>query len=286
MGFAAAIGVAGLDGVSFQSSLPGRLPAPLDWAALAAVLERDARPGDAIAVSPAWAERVRLVAPARVPVLTGRPAGGDLPGVRRVWLAAIPDAPGFGWDAERELLAMSARHDPALALGALAVSRYDVAAPLLPSAFLPDRLAQARVTLAGGACRPDGTGAFTCGGTSTARAARSVREVAGLPRPCLVLAPEPGAAAPLTVELPGVPVGRTLLAHAGLAGDPGAPAPPLRIVVTIDGEEAGGAELAGPGWQRIAIDTTRFAGPARTVALALTASAPSAPLCLDAMTLP
>src|SRR5512138_3093726 len=88
-----------------QARLPARLPSSLDWAAARTLVERDARPGDAVVLSPAWAERARQVLPASVPVLARRRyAGEDLIGVRRVWLLSMPRAPGFRWDVEVDLI--------------------------------------------------------------------------------------------------------------------------------------------------------------------------------------
>jgi hypothetical protein len=287
LAFVAGLALAGARGVLFQAGLGARLPSPLDWAALGALLERDARPGDAVALSPPWAERARLVAPAQVPVLSWpRYAGEDLVGVRRVWLVSLARAPGFSWAPESDLLERASADGSPLPLGGLEVSRHDLAAPELPLAFLPDRLGQAEVRLGDAACAPEGTG-FRCPGPSAVRVERAVREVGGLPRPCLVAPPDQEAGAPLTLAFAGVPVGRVLRGHAGIAGDPpGAGEAPVRISALVDGEDAGEVEIAGPGWRAFQLDTSRFAGRARTVSLVLTAAAAPGRLCLDAVTLP
>jgi hypothetical protein len=287
MGFCLLLAGLGAHGILFVAALPGQLPSPLDWRAAAALLERDARPGDLVALSPAWAERIRLLAPAHVPVRAApADAAEDLLGVKRAWLVSLPDAPGFGWDAEAGLLDRAARNDAPLRLGRLEVTRYDVALPAVPLAFLPDRLGAAEVRLGPAACTADALGGFVCPGPSRVRVERSVREVGGQPRPCLVAPPDPAAGAPLAIEFRRVPVGRVLRGHAGVAGDPpGAGVTPVRISVLIDGEEAGAAELSGPGWREFQIDTARFAGRERSVLLVLSAAAPVGPLCLDAVTL-
>ena len=84
-----------------------------------------------------------------------------------------------------------------------------------------------------------------------------------------------------------MPVGRILRAHAGVAGDPpSARDAAVRIAVRIDGEEAGGADVTGAGWRRFDIDTSRFAGRLRELALVVATPGPTGPLCLDAVTLP
>jgi len=281
MVFGAGAVATGVAAILAQAGLPGRLPSAQDWAAVRALVERDARPGDAVAVCPPWAERVRELLPTSVPVLARtRFAGEDLAGVRRVWLLSVPAAPGFSWDAELDLLERATRSAPAETIGALAVSRLDVSFPTLPLAFLPDRLGGAEVTLGAAPCAPDGAGGFRCGGVP-ARVARDVREVGGAPRPCLVAVL--GGDAPLTLTFPSVRAGRLVRGHAGAPG--GALAAPLRVAVILDGEEAGAAEVSGGGFVPFQIDTTRFAGAPRTLSLVLTTPASGAEICLDAATL-
>jgi len=277
--FVAAALATGALAVLAQARLPGRLPSARDWTAVAALLERAARPGDAVAVSPAWAERARAVLPASLPVFANaRWEGEDLVGVRRLWLLSIPDAPGFSWAPEAELLRRTAQPIPPERIGALQLGRHDLAFPVLPLAFLPDRLGDAEVSRGDVPCPPDGAGAFRC---PDGRVAREVRDVGGAPRPCLVASL--GEGAPLVVAFPPVRVGRVLRGHGG-ALDGGAA--PLRVSVLVDGEEAGAAEVPGPGFARFELDTVRFAGEAHRVSLVLTAAGAAADVCLDAVTLP
>jgi len=294
--WAFAAGVAGLGawGILFQAGLPARLPAPLDWAAVAALLARDGHPGDAAVPSPAWAERAREALPAQVPVLAlPRIDREELVGVRRVWLVALPDLPRAPWEAELDLLGRAARSDGPQRIGAIEVTRYDLASPALPLAFLPDRLPGAAVTLGDGACAVDGSGAFSCPPGGGAGVSREIRDVAGLLRPCLVVRPDAAAGAPLSISFADVPLGRSIQGHAAaVPGDAGAAvarhAAPVRVAVQVDGEEVGSMEVtAGSGWQPLGIDTTLHAGSARAVALVVTATAPDAPpLCVDLVTLP
>ncbi len=280
----AAIALVSAASVLFQARLPDRLPTALDWAAVRALVERDARPGDAAALSPAWAERAREVLPASVPVLAqARYAGEDLVGVRRVWLISLPDAPRFRWDAEVDLAERAARSEAPARLGAIEVTRYDLAFPSLPLAFLPDRLAQAEVSLGGEPCAPEGAGRFRCR-DGAVEVQRSVRDVAGVPRPCLSAAAATPLDAPLVIAFPSTRIGRTLHGHAGPVG-PLAGAATVRVAVLLDGEEIGAAEVVSAGWAPFRIDLTRSAGQARPLSLVLTSPAPLA-LCLDAVVLP
>jgi hypothetical protein len=281
--FACGAGLVGAGAVVAQARLAGRLPSARDWDAVRALVERDARPGDAVILSPPWADRAREVLPSTAPVLArARWTGEDLVGVRRIWLLSIPRAPGFSWEPELDLLERASRQTPAERVGAFEVSLLDLAYPTVPLAFLPDRLATAQVTLGGTPCAADASGNARCDVPAAARVTREVREIAGAPRPCLVATFPSGA--PLELAFPPVRIGRVVRGHVGGLG--GAPVAPLRIAVVLDDEEAGSAEVAGGGFLPFQIDTTRFAGQPRKVSLVLTTPAASAELCLDAVTLP
>ena len=281
IGFAALAALSGLLAAAAQLRLPERLPSPRDWAALRALLERDGHAGDAVALSPPWAERAREIVPAAIPVLV-RPrfAGEDLVGVRRLWLVSLPRAPAFSWEPELEILQRAARSEPPVRLGALEVARYEMSFPLLPLAFLPDRVAQAEVSHGGAACTGDGGGAFRCE-DETVRLRREVREVAGVARPCLVAAA--GGGLPLAVAFPAVRVGRLVRGHLGALG--GAALPPVRVAIRVDAEDAGAAEVSGPGFVPFEVDTSRFGGATRPLTIVLTTPG-DAEVCLDAVTLP
>jgi hypothetical protein len=281
--FACGAALVGAGALVAQARLPGRLPSERDWDAVRALVARDARPGDAVVLSPPWAERAREVLPSTAPVLArGRWTGEDLVGVRRVWLLSIPRAPGFSWDPELDLLDRASRAAPAERVGAFEVALLELAYPTLPYAFLPDRLAGAEVALGGAPCAADGAGGFRCDGPTPARVVREVREIAGAPRPCLVVSF--GGGATLALGFPSVRIGRVVRGHVGEAG--GATAAPVRVAVLLDGEEAGAAEVAGAGFLPFQIDTTRFAGQPRELSLVVTTPARAAALCLDAVTLP
>jgi hypothetical protein len=280
--FAAGAALAGALAVVAQVRLPSRLPSAGDWAALRALIERDARPGDALALSPPWAERAREVLPLPVPVLAHRRyAGEDLVGVRRLWLVSLPRAPAFTWDPELDVLQRAARSDPPLRLGALEVARYEISFPVLPLAFLPDRLAQAAVSHGEVACAGDGAGAFRCADEAVG-VRREVREVGGAARPCLVASA--GRGLPLALTFPAVRVGRVVRGHLGALGGASLPAP-VRVAVRVEAEEAGAAEISGPGFVPFEVDTSRFAGAAHPLSIVLTTPG-DAELCLDAVTLP
>ena len=277
--FLATIAALGARGVAFQPRVASDLPSERDWTALRALVERDARPGDAIVLAPPWAERARAILPS-VPALPSLAAGEDLYGVRRVWLVALPDAPGFSYAPELALLARGALSDAPQRLGAIAVTRHALHAPALPLAFLPDRIAQAEVTLEGAPCAA-AAGGFRCAGG--AEVVRSVRDVGGVPRPCLSVELR-GAAGPLHVAFPGVPLGRAVRIHAGAAA--ARASGPVRITVGLDGAEIGAADVALAGFAPLEVDTPAEAGRFHTVELTIRAAPDVGPLCLDAAVLP
>jgi hypothetical protein len=283
--FAAVLALLGLGGAAFQLALPFLLPSPLDWRAAQVLLERQARPGDAVAASPAWAERLRMVAPPRLRVMGGpRFSHQELEGVRRVWLLSLPVAPGFSWKPELELIARATPTDQPVAVGRLEISRYEVSHPDLVLATLTDELARASVDLGGTPCS-EVQGTFRCGGgRATASVDVGVVDVEGLPRQCLV-ARASGEPAPLALNFPAVPLGRVLGGSAGLLPRGGAAPTPLTVSMRVDGEEAGSVELDGAAWPSFHLDTERWAGQVRSVALEVVVPADRT-LCLQAVTQP
>jgi len=279
---ALAVAAAGLHGLWFLGSLPGRLPSPTDWKAVAALVARGARPGDAVALSPAWAERAREILPDRLssgpdvplPILalpSYSEGDEDLPGVRRVWLVSMPGAPGASPRIARQLAARSEALDGPLQVGRLELTRYDLRSPLIPLHSFTDGLASASIRSPG------------------ARVARETREVDLLPRTCIVvgfpgLRPEPA-----TVAFPAVPLGRALRGHLGLVGDVSPGAAPVSLRVKVEGLEVGRAEAtnARPGWNAFQIDTGPVSGPSRQVTLEVVPSG-ALPLgvCIDLVSLP
>jgi hypothetical protein len=288
LALALGVGGLGLYGLWFEATLARRLPSPLDWRSAAALLARDARPGDAVALAPAWAERAREVLPPTLPVLAfPRLAGEDLVGVQRVWLVALPAAPGYRTDGRDGLIARAAAVEGPLALGALELTRIDLRAPTLPLAFLPDRLDAAEVTEGGQPCAARPGGGFAC--PDGASVAREVREVDLLPRPCISGSTGGDPARPLAIAVRGVRLGKRLRGHAGVVGDAALePDGALRVEVAVEGRRAASLDVEGGDvrWQSFEVDTTREAGRTAAVTFTLGDAGDPRPFCLDAYALP
>lgn len=249
------LGAAGVAGLARQHAIEDALPSALDWRAAAALLARDARPGDAVVVSPGWMERAREHLPAGLPLVPAPAAGEPLPGVRRAWLVAAPGAPRHDPAPGQRLAALAGQAD-AQRLGALQITRLDLAEPVLPLADLADVFP----------------------------AAAALREAGGQARRCLVLRPAPGA--PLVRQASGVRLGRTLSGHATALPGPGDG--PLRLAFQVDGVELGALELRREeGRRAFQVDTAGLA-PGRhalTVVVGGSGQEPGA-LCLEAQALP
>jgi hypothetical protein len=284
--------LAGAVSLGTQTRIAARLPSELDWRAAAALLERDSRAGDVVVVAPSWAERARGELPARVPVFSlARYVGEPLVGVRRAWLVSLSGVPFVGDRLAREIAARASADGGAQRIGALTVTRYDLAQPRRAIAFLPDWLGQAKVKLGEVPCEADGPTAHRCPGTPAlrvARVAREVREVGGAPRPCVSAALGSAAEGPLSITFPTVPMGLELDGGVGVVGRAPSDAT-VRVALQLDGEEATAVELApgAPEWKRFVVRTGALAAEPHDVTLVLSSPHPAGrTVCFDLWTLP
>jgi hypothetical protein len=289
--FLAVAALAGAVSLAAQIGLPSRLPSDLDWRAAAALLERDAKPGDAVVLAPAWAERAREELPARLPVLAlDRYAREPLLGVRRAWLLSLAGAPWADDAIAREIAARASADGGTQRLGALDLTRYDLAQPARAIAFLPDWIGQAQARLGERPCDREGPLALRCGGPAPLRIAREVRDVGGAPRPCVSSPPGSPDDGPVSVTFPAVPMGLLLRGGAGVVGRLPAPgAPPIRVAVQVDGAEVSALELPGgaPGWSAFEVRTTALAAEPHAVTFVLSSADPAGrTVCFDAWTQP
>ena len=289
--FLVAAAVAGAVSLLAQAGLSGRLPSGLDWRAAAAVLERDSRPGDAAVLAPAWAERARAELPARVPIFSlPRYADEPLLGVRRVWLVSLTETPHGRDGIARDIAARAAASGDSLRLGALTVTRYDLAEPSRALAFLPDRLSSAEVKSGETSCARTGPATLSCPGEGDPRIAREVRDVAGAPRACITAPPGSAATGPVSLSFPSTPMGLLLEGGAGVVGRIPSPSrAPIRFAVQVDGEEVAAVELpaGAPTWKRFETRTGAMSGEPHLVTIVLSTAEPAGrTVCFDAWTVP
>jgi hypothetical protein len=314
MAFVLLSAAGGAYGLYFHTALPRRLPTETDWKATAALLARDAKPGDAVALAPMWAERARIALPASLPILAlPGYAGEDLIGIRRLWVLSLPNAPGTtARRIEAEVGARAKAVEGPQELGALRLTRYDLTEPLRPLAWLPDRLAQAKVTLGEARCEREdaarplrrmarvraGTAprsqGFRCPGGAWMRVAPEIREIDELPRSCIYAHPGPDPRAPLTIEFPGVPMGGVLRGHVGIIGEQALGGRSrVRMTIKVDGHFLGLVEepppdvaIGTPDWRPFRFPTDDHQGKEHTLAFQIAADdATARSFCFEAMTL-
>jgi hypothetical protein len=117
----------GAGSLLFDLTLPLRLPSDSDWAEAAGALRAGAKPGDAVQIWPAWAERARMFVDA-APVLAEEDlAQADYIGVQRLWLLSLPRTPWFR-SPPLEKRGATPLADPRR-FGALALQPWDLHAP-------------------------------------------------------------------------------------------------------------------------------------------------------------
>jgi hypothetical protein len=208
----------------------------------------------------------------------------ELLGVREV------DDPHRQLELARDVAGRAASDGGPQRIGALMVTRYDLAQPRRAIAFLPDWLGQATVKVGELPCEHDGPTSFRCPGGPGLRIAREVREVGGAPRPCVSATPGSGASGPVTVTFPDVPMGLELQGGAGFVGRiPSAATRPARVAVQVDGAEVAGLELppGPPGWSRFEVRTGALAAEPHTLTVVLSSADPAGrTVCFDLWTLP
>jgi len=242
-----AIGAASL---IFDLTLPLRLPSDADWAEAAGALRASVRPGDAVQLWPAWAERGRLFVDAMPVLAEEHLEDADYPDVARLWVISLPRTPFFA-RPEGPLQARGAV--PAGAeqrFGALALRPWDLRARAI-AADLTRSVEEHEVDYVARRCVR-----IPVGGRFSARG----------------------------------PAGTTLHVRAGVIGERAydADRPPIRIEIFADGAAVGSLEVPrtvrdGTGWRRLDLELPP--GPAeREFLFAVSSSDRGRPFCLQAWT--
>jgi hypothetical protein len=240
----------GAGSLAFDLTLPLRLPSDQDWAEAAGALRAQVKPGDAVEIWPAWAERARLFVDA-APVLTEEDLTSfDDPAVRRLWMLSLPRTPFFH-DPSKELQARGATpSQPGQRFGALSLRPWDLHAPEL-AADLTHASEEHEVDYVARRCVQ-----VPIGGRFTARG----------------------------------PAGAVLHLRAGVIGERAYDAnrPPILVQAFADGALLGRLEVPrtvrdSTGWRRL--DVPVPAGPAeREFAFAVSSPDAGRPFCLQAWT--
>lgn len=262
-------------GAAFQWKLSRSHVPDADYAAVAEVLSREARPGDVVLLYPWWTERARLFVPAAVPVVGHIHSDGEpLEDHPRIWLLSAPDLPRSDLSAferahmqRREKLGADRRFGQlvlsAWTNGLFRLARFTAAAALADaSAFL--ELPDGRRT----ACSWNGRSHECPGGVG---AAAGWHEVDQVPRRCLALRP-PARGAKLVLEWPSVPAstGDTVALEGGITWEHAAKVGPEHGDVTLTASSEGRALATLVAREGVeAFQRTSGAAPASTAPLSL-----------------
>ncbi|MBS2028316.1 MAG: hypothetical protein JST54_10460 [Deltaproteobacteria bacterium] len=257
--------LAALGSLAYDLTLPGRLPHVRDQQAAADAILANVATGDAVAVLPTWAERVRGMVPG-VPFISAPDlATADLSRVKRLWLVELPSLPrGEVPNREREATARLKEDGAVQSFGNVLLKRYvnpDFHEPLFD--FTRD-LGRAHVwiDLQGRQmdCTLDGT-THRCG--RAGNVAHEVREIDFAPYDCVGANPV-GHNYPLIVDYPEATLGSKLHVMAAVTGEMGwrhgEGRTPVDFTVDIDGQRMGEIHIpvgtVPP--QRSEIDTSKL----------------------------
>jgi len=254
---------AGVLALLFWATLPGRLPAESDDAAVAQAVAQERQPGDVVLLHPWWTERARLFLPEGVPVVGYLGSEeANLEQAPRIWVLSQPALPYAGtsafWDAFRPGRAPLGE-ERRFGTYRLSLHRNGRSRPTLFSALEAFGSARAYIESAPGVKKMDcvrQAKGFDCPGTP-AHALAVWRDVKFEPHRCLSLSP-PGGTDRLVVEYPeGAPAADRLSLEAGLVWEWAAYPDPGLKPVRAGVEDARGASLAEvtlpaghPGLQR------------------------------------
>lgn len=286
-----------LAALAFQLTLPSRLPAPDEDAAIAAALERELQAGDAVVLWPWWTERARVFLPERARLYGYLGVeGDDLRAHPRVWVLSQPGLPRAEMGRfEESFLPGRARRGEVRTFGHYALALYENGRHRPARFSAVDSVASARAYLEAPsgerrACPFDGR-AHRCGGPPHLYIAPEWHEVRFEPRRCLWMHPA-GGKIRLVAEYDAVPAGTALRMEAGIIFEHAfSKAPHLRTVhLGVDDRDSGEALLRldlPPGLEGIQrVERALGEGPPRNLKLWVQAdSAESRQVCVDVLAL-
>ncbi len=298
---ALSIALAGALSLLFYAKLPSTLPSEEDYrAAIAATGASKARsaPGDALLLSPHWAERARLFA-GTLPVInvTRAPLREQIRELPRLFLLTLPELPRAGTTEMVEALrrAHFEQQGETERFGALSLSLFVNREQERPLERASALLSQAEVYIA----KADG-GHEPYTRTAPARFSSSragwltveanTYEIDQDPFHCVYA--HPVGAEPLVLEFPRFPLGRTFKVTAGLIGQMALRSEgfgPLDFTVSIDGGPSERLTLLprDPGARFFTLETTSLAGKSARVRFEVVAPNPHWRIfCFEAEALP
>ncbi len=279
--------------LAYYLRLPGTLPSEADYRAAAADIASQARDGDAVLLSPHWAERARLFVTG-VPVLNlGRaPAREDLYRFRRIFLLALPELPRSSPGAEEAFLRSIdfKPAGPAQPHGRLSVRLFENPAPAIPRFDFTAGVADAHVFIR----RPDGSEELCprredrhpCPRAGWIDVHAELKEIAAKPQRCVWA--HPAGSEPLVIEYPDVELGDELRVMGGIVGQIVYRTENYGTVlmeVKVDGQRLGSMDFppGKPGEKRARFDTRALKGARHTVSFEVSAANPDMRhFCFDA----
>jgi hypothetical protein len=196
--------------------LPYRLPGPEDYQAAQHALLDAARPGDAVAVLPFWADRAKIYLHGLPVVALPHLAEEDVERYQRLFVLSQPDLPRSS--ATRELAGLErklARVFGPKRYGPLSLSLLRPRPGREPSLDFTSQIERASVSVGGEACTP-GSGTFQCPRGPWDQVRSEWHEFDFLPRRCVRAQPTQGDTVSVTFDQ--VPLRAEIHGAMGLVG--------------------------------------------------------------------
>jgi hypothetical protein len=265
--------------------LPYRLPGPEDYQAAQHALLDAARPGDAVAVLPFWADRAKIYVHGLPVVALPHLAEEDVERYPRLFVLSQPDLPRStatnelaGLERKLALVSGPKRYGP------LSLSLLQPRTGREPSLDFTSQIERASVSVGGEACTP-GSGGFQCPRGIWDQVRSEWHEFAFLPRRCVRAQPTDNAT--LAVTFDQVPLRAEIHGAMGLVGAGGMGARG-QVELSIDVDDAPALALVqttgDPGFHRF---EARFpgleAGGHRVTFRINSAGLVQQPFCFDAV---
>lgn len=269
---AATVAAAAVYSIAWYAYSPLSRPSLKDYEELSAHVHQKWAPGDVLAVTPFWAERIREYAGDLDVITPPRLVEEDLSRNSRLWLLSV-----FGYAKDRDLLGtLSKKYRIAgeQRFGKLDLYLFDLPPPAKVTYDFLAQIDKARVTV-----QKNGEPKvcewrdrkWVCNPSSWEHVGPAILDIDDNGRRCIWA--HPVTAGTVTVEFKDVPLGKTITGYHGLTAA-AARVPdgmPVTLEALIDGTPAlRSTNQNRKGWNRFAIDTARYAGSAHAVTFRVT----------------